>query len=312
MDCPRLAHQSGINTLDLAHYSQWVAETEAGQRVLAACLDLGIDVEFSLHVPTVFLPRELFEHDRTMFRMDDDGNRVPDANLCIHSERALEILCENAAKHAAIVRPTTHRYYYWVDDGQPMCRCPECRGLSDSEQALVVEHRILEALRRDDPEATLCHLAYQKTMQPPTQVKPQPGIFLQFAPIERNTLKPLTDADASLLPGWPSHSQIVQWLDANLDVFGSEGAQVLEYWLDNARHSGWKREQVREVPWDEGTFLEDLRVYAGRGVRHVRTYAVWLDEEYVTQYGLPPFDEYGRGLLRWRLVDGHAVEREDV
>ena len=40
--------------------------------------------------------------------------------------------------------------------------------------------------------------------------------------IERDTSRPLSDAAASLLPGWRTHGQILELLDANLAVFGRE------------------------------------------------------------------------------------------
>jgi len=43
-------------------------------------------------------------------------------------------------------------------------------------------------------------------------------------------------------------------------------------------------------------FLPDIAAYAGRGIRHVTSFAVYLDSDYVRQYGEPPLDEYGEGL----------------
>ncbi|MCC6445635.1 MAG: DUF4838 domain-containing protein [Armatimonadetes bacterium] len=300
MDCPALASKLGINTLDLAHQTDWAAKSDLGQKTLADCRRLKIEVEFSMHAPGVFLPRELYDKDPSMFRMDEQGNRVREGNLCVHSENALEIFCENAVKNAQLVRPTTGRYYYWIDDGQPMCRCPKCRELSDSDQALLLERRLLKALRRIDRNAALSHLAYARTMPAPSKIQPEKGIFLQFAPIERDSFKPLEDA---------AHARLMERLDANLSVFGREGSQALEYWMDNSRFSGWKEENIRRVPWRQDIFLSDLAAYARRGIRHIRTYAVWFDAKYVRNYGPPPFDEYAAGLKRWRLERGKAVER---
>ena len=60
-----------------------------------------------------------------MFRMDKKGERTPDSNLCVHSEAAIDTVCENALRYAKILRPTTGRYFYWIDDGKPMCMCPQ-------------------------------------------------------------------------------------------------------------------------------------------------------------------------------------------
>jgi hypothetical protein len=85
-------------------------------------------------------------------------------------------------------------------------------------------------------------------------------------------------------------------LDANLAWFGREGAQTLEYWLDLSRFSRWKRENVKQLPWHDDVFRDDLQLYADRGVRHVTTFAAWLDGDYVKRFGDPPVDAYGAGL----------------
>ena len=43
--------------------------------------------------------------------MDDTGARTPDANLCVHSPRALEIAAENALAISCVLKPTTGRYF---------------------------------------------------------------------------------------------------------------------------------------------------------------------------------------------------------
>jgi hypothetical protein len=231
--------------------------------------------------------------------MNEKGDRVRDYNLCVHAENALEIACASAVKYAGLLRPTTGRYFYWLDDGQPMCRCGKCRGLSDSDQALILENRLLAALRQADARATLAHLAYARTIRPPSQVKPSPGVFLEFAPITRRYDRPLSDRAAGPAGG-PSHGELLDLLDANLAVFGRQGAQALEYWLDLSRFSGWRRENVRKLPWNRQVYLDDLATYGGRGIRHLTTFGVWLDGDYVKRFGEPPLDEYGRGMLGWR------------
>src|SRR5262249_23339716 len=131
------------------------------------------------------LPRTLFAKNPDFFRMNDKGERVPDSNCCAHSDRALEIIAENAFEIARPLRPTTGRYFYWSDDGQPWCQCPESRELSPPEQAGLIENRICRALRRHDAEAQVAHLAYLNTLPPPVQTKPEEGIFLEYAPINR-------------------------------------------------------------------------------------------------------------------------------
>jgi hypothetical protein len=112
-----------------------------------------------MHAMLELLPRDLFERDLDLFRADETGSRVPDWNLCPSNPRALEIVGENAVRLSQALTPTTHRYYYWSDDGKPWCHCAECRGLNDADQMLLTTNAILHALRRWDPQARVAGLA---------------------------------------------------------------------------------------------------------------------------------------------------------
>jgi len=295
-DWPRRAKKAGLSTIALHPFPGVVMDfirSEKGEHFLSQSREPGLQVEYELHAMKELLPRRLFEKDRDPFRMDEKGERTPDANLCIHSESAMEIVAENAIAIGKVLRPTTGRYFYWGDDGQPWCRCPKCRHLSDSDQALILENRLLDALRTEDPTAQLAHLAYHNTLWPPEQIKPKSGIFLEYAPIHRRYDIPYASQRA------PSFQDSLEALDANLEVFGKDNAQVLEYWLDASRFSGWKKPAV-PIPWDHKVFLADLDTYGSRGIRHITSFAVYIDAEYVQRYGAPPLEEYGAGLAKWQ------------
>lgn len=302
-DWPEQAKRAGLTTIGTHVFPHQVAaflKTDEGQAFLESCRRLGIEVEHELHSMRDLLPRELFAKDPAMFRMNDQGDRVADWNLCVHSKAAVQVACENAQKYARLLRPTTGRYFYWIDDGRPMCRCPKCRELSDSDQALVLENAMLRALRQIDARATLAHLAYANTYRAPTRVKPAEGVFLEFAPIHRNYDVPFGRRD-SQFAGY-THGRLLDDLDANLEVFGSDGAQALEYWLDESRflrHLKPPRPVRVKIPWNRDVFRDDLDTYARRGIRHVTTFAVKVDGEYVERFGRPPLDEYGEDLKTW-------------
>jgi uncharacterized protein DUF4838 len=304
-DWPAQAQQAGLNTIALhAIGRQMTAEaiadfmrTDQAAAFLEQCRERQINVEHEFHSMEVLLPRTLFDKNPEMFRMNEEGVREPRWNLCSSSEAALDVVCENAVKLSRILQPTTHRYFMWIDDGENMCRCPKCRGFSNSEQALLIENRMLTALRKEiDAAATLAHLCYGPTLDPPAQVKPLPGVFLEFAPIERSYTASFADRGARRKGKKLSHGQLQDYLDANLAVFSSTGAQVLEYWLDVSMFSNWKRTNLRKIPWDTEIFTRDLDFYAKRGIRNVTSFAVWVDEEYVKRFGQPPLSEYGGGL----------------
>ena len=294
-DWPQRAKAAGLSTIGIHHQNSPQAvircvKSDAGQRFLEQCCSLGLEAEYELHAMKELLPRQLFEKNATMFRMNDKGQRVADSNCCVHSAEALEIICENALSIAKVLRPTTSRYFYWGDDGRPWCRCPKCRELSPSEQAVVIENRICRALREVDPKAQVAHLAYHNTLIPPKNVKPDQGIFLEFAPIKRRYDLPYEQQQD------PNLAEGLHALDANLKVFPKDTAQVLEYWLDVSRFSRWKRPGVK-LPWNREVFLADVETYRKRGIRHVTTFAAWIDAKYKERFGdLAFIEEYGEGL----------------
>lgn len=294
-DWPDRAKRAGLSTIGIHHQNspaaviRWV-KSDLGQRFLEQCRKLGLQVEYELHAMKELLPRSLLGKNPELFRMDEKGQRTPDANCCVHSEKALEIIGENAVAIARVLRPTTGRYFYWGDDGRPWCRCAKCQGLLPSEQALAIENRICQALRTLDPRAQLAHLAYSNTLTPPKQIKPADGVFLEYAPISRRY-----DVAYERQQG-PKDRDGLPALDANLEVFQKDTAQALEYWLDVSRFSRWKRPAVK-LPWNRDVLLADLETYRKRGIRHITSFAVWIDVDYRQRFGdLHFIAEYGAGL----------------
>ena len=294
---PEYAARAGLNTIGL-HAARRLdvlirfVRSDAGQKFVESCRRLGVNVEYELHAMQDLLSREYMHKDTSMFRVDRSGRRTEDYNCCPSHRGALEIIGETAVEVARTLRPTTRRYFFWPDDGREWCHCDKCKGLTSSEQALLVENHILRVLRqRHDPEATVCHLAYGPTLQPPRHVKPKPGVFLEFAPITRRHDRPFAEQTD------PSLADRLEVLDANLEVFPRDTAQALEYWLDNSRFSGWQR-PAKKLPWNDDVFRADLREYARRGIRHITSFACFLDADYVKLHGdpWPVIEQYGRGL----------------
>lgn len=303
-DWPERAAAAGLTTLGL-HAARRLdvlldfIRSAVGQAFLSRCKKLGLQVEYELHALGDLLSRELFALDPDLFRMDAQGRRNPDANACPSSRQALDLIAAKAIEVGRVLKPTTGRYFYWPDDGRDWCHCPKCRGLSASEQATQVENAVVTILRKHhDPKATLCHLAYSHTLAPPKQVKPHPGLFLEFAPINRASDRSIGERDVKGTAGPPdpaTHGGYLDLLDANLEVFGKDTAQVLEYWLDVSRASGWQRPS-RKLAWSADLVAADARTYAAHGVRHVTCFGTWIDADYVRRFGEPPLAEYGRAL----------------
>ncbi|WP_343702106.1 DUF4838 domain-containing protein [Chitinophaga sp.] len=308
LNWPLLARDAGLTTIGTHITPSQVSafiQSPKGQQFLADCKKYNIEVEHELHSMHDLLPRDLFAKNPEMFRMNEQGTRVPDYNCCVSSTPALNVIAENAVKYAAVLTPTTGRYFYWIDDAVPMCKCPQCKGYSDTDQALIIENAMLRALRKKDPRATLAHLAYVNTMPPPKNVKPEEGIFLEFAPIYRQWNRPLSDAAAGVdAPkqghgGRLTHGETMQLLHDNLAVFPVATAQVLEYWLDVSLQSKWKK-PARQVDWHPAVCSADVKTYADAGIRHITTFAVYIDGQYKETYkDLAFVKEYGKILKEY-------------
>lgn len=294
-DWPERAKQAGLSTIALHHGISpreviRAIESDEGKKFLEECRRLGLQVEYELHAMSELLPRDRFAKDPTLFRMNDRGERTADANLCVHSRPALDLIAERATSLCKTLRPTTGRYFLWGDDGKPWCRCDKCRGLSDSDQALILANYLWKVLKVEDEKARVAHLAYANTLAAPKEVRPAEGVFLEFAPINRRYDVPYAKQIGA------SDRDGLAMLDANLKVFPAETAQVLEYWLDVSRASKWKRPAVK-LAWDKEVFLADVEAYVSRGIRHITSFAAWVDADYRKRFGDPTFiAEYGAGL----------------
>lgn len=300
-DWPQKAHAAGMNTIATHHDPDTIVaflKSEKGQTFMRDCKLLGLGVEHSLHAYSSLLPRNLFEKDPAFFRMNKNGVRTNDANFCVSNKKTLEIIDEHAIKYAQLLPSTTGRYFYISDDAKQMCSCPKCVSLSASEQTLIAENSIVAGLRKYvNPTATVNHAAYVHTMKAPRQIKPVPGVFLEWAPITRTHDRPITDRDAKN----GEHGRLLDSLFENLEVFGKQDSQVFEYWFDSYRASGWKtkKENWVKAPWNPEVLHEDLNFYNRAGIKNITSVTCWISRDYVDKFGEPPLHEYGKQLLTW-------------
>ncbi len=266
-------------------------ESDIGLAFLDKCAALGLNVEYEIHAIEHLLPRDMFAENPGLFRMNDEGDRTADINFCPSNADALEIIAENTVKLCNRLRSTSGRYFLWGSDAFGWCKCPKCRELSSSDQALIMENRMLQAIRTLDANATLAHLAYAGTADPPIYIKPADGIFLEYAPIHRNHDRPFEEQTECF--------ENVENLKTNLDLFGRESAQILEYWLDVSLFSDWKR-PAKDIRWSDDVFAADLETYAKLGIEHITTFACFLDKDYVAAFGDQYIERYGKGLCSYK------------
>lgn len=187
-----------------------------------------------------------------------------------------------------------HRYHLWIDDNSQYCHCDACRELSPSDQAMKVYNRMLIGVRRADSKGTLAYLAYQKTIQPPTSIVPSDGIFLEYAPVDRDSRFSLNDPEIARNVAESSHIRPL------LARFGTEGSQVLEYCMDVSCFYRWTP-PYGELPFYRGVIRADARQYRDLGFAGFTSFACGLNGEYEARYGIPPVAEYGK-ILREEFI----------
>lgn len=291
LDYIEIAKRTGINTFSIYNADM---RSDVWKAYTGECARNGIDIEFEEHMLGWLLPRDLFnkgmDSDGTNFndyyRMNDGGVRVNDVNGCPSCPAALDTIRNRAHFIAERYRSTNNKYYCWLDDGGDICHCPKCKDLNPADQALIFENAIIEGLRDVNPDATLAHLAYYNTVEAPKKTKPAEGIFLEFAPIDRDHYHAMSVSWASGKDG-RTHGQYLKALSDNLKVFPKETAQVLDYWLDCSLFSNWDESNLKEVYWDQQMFEDDVKTYASYGIRNITTYTSYISAKYVEKFGYP-------------------------
>ena len=112
-------------------------------------------------------------------------------------------------------------------------------------------------------DARVVFLAYHDTEDPPTQVRPKPGVSLLWAPRERCYAHALDD------PKCPRNAGYLQRLKSCLKVFPPGEAEAFEYQLDQILYADL-------VPTLPGTLAGDLRCYRRLGLKVIEPLMVSL------------------------------------
>jgi len=282
IDTLGLHPEGGKSSIDSLNNLLRLLETEEYRALINYAIDeRGLQIEYEFHAAGWLLPRELFDTHPEYFRLDENGERVREIDFCRTNEAAIEIVAERAAELAKKLYRSTDRYYFWLDDNAPLCHCDKCRDLSPSDAQLAVMNAIVKRLRKDDPNAKLACLAYQKFIEPPKTVRPEEGIFLEFAPIKRNMSRPASEGDELV------------YVDSLLEFFGKKDAKVLEYWYDNSLFSKWKK-PPKPFAANNSLIRGDIDYYTAKGFEHISSFACFLGDDYEELHGDFDVSEFGK------------------
>ncbi len=282
----------GISTIAIHPVGGWRAhltlqemteklETAEYRALLDYAAEKGLKIEYEMHAMRYLLPAGEFEAHPEWFRMKADGERSSDRNCCASNEEVLDYIAEKAAALAKKLYRNTNRYYFWLDDAKDaFCHCPACAGLSASDQQMKILNHILKRLKKDNENAELAYLAYYDTITPPEKIRPEQGIFLEYAPYERDFHAPIE-----------GNAQTAS-IHALLDFFGKDGARVLDYWYDNSYYSDYKKPPKAFSP-DKPVIEADLRYYTSIGFCDLAGFACYLGADYEELHGEPDISDLG-------------------
>ena len=252
------------------------------RELLDYAAERGLKIEYEMHSARYLLPESEFSAHPEWFRMNKDGVRTADYNLCASCDAAVDFVAERAAALAKALYRSTDRYFFWLDDAKDaFCHCERCLEMTPSEQQMKILNRMLASLKRENPNATLAYLAYVECIKPPVSIKPADGIFLEYAPFLRNFKRPLSE-DAESEP----------ILDL-LSTFGKDGAKVLDYWYDNSLYSNWTK-PPKEFKLEGAVMREDFSFYRSLGFLDFSSFACYLGADYEELFGevdITPFAE---------------------
>ena len=268
----------------LAVCLDWL-NTDETRRLLDMARKQGLSLELCEHGAGYLLPREEFALHPEWFRADENGERTPFGNLCASCDEALERVSGEAGKLFKRLNGRFDRVTLWPDDiTGGCCRCENCRKLSAADQALKITNAIVRGFKRVDPAAKCGFLAYQDALEVPKHVKPEPGVYLEYAPIHRNSDIPISD---------PANIKETGHLKELIEFFGVKDSRALEYWADNSRFSDWTRPPKR-LKFNAEVMRSDVSFYLSLGFRDLTSFACFLGPDYIELYGLPPYGEYGK------------------
>jgi hypothetical protein len=256
----------------------------------AEAADRGIQVEYELHSGSSLLPRELFDVRPECFRFDRRINgRTPDYNWCPSSFEARKIVGQNAVEMVKLLKPDTHRHFFWGDDNRGWCHCESCRRMDAADQELLAANVIARAIREIDSKAQVAFLAYGQSFRRPAFAVPDQNVFLEYAPMQRCYRHPINDPDCS------DNRECWKTLLSLLETFSPDKTHVLEYWLDSSMYSAGKKPAAKPV-FIKNVVREDIVAYHSLGIRSFTTFAVYMDGQYFADNWTKDLEDYAELL----------------
>lgn len=266
--------QGGGKAVESLHDLLNRLENEEYKALIDYAVSRGLEIEYEMHAARFLLPEELFDTHPEYFRVTADGQRTKKFNFCVSNEDALALVAKNAAELAKKLYRSRPVFYFWLDDAKNIhCKCEKCKKLSPSDQQLIAVNAMIKEIRKEIPNAKFAYLAYQDTLEVPENAKPEDGVFLEYAPIEKYKNESIDRIETER-----------QMLLKQAEFFSWKDSKVLEYWLDNSLFSGWKK-PPKEFKADGEKIKKEIAEYTALGFETISTFGCFLGEDYEELYG---------------------------
>lgn len=142
---------------------------------------------------------KLFTAHPDWFGKDDAGKRskLQKRVFCTSNEQAVGFVTHGVLEYLNS-HPEIDVFELWPPDGAEWCACVACKALGEPQdrQALLVNH-IQGAVDKAKPGVRLEIIAYSKALQPPTRVKLDPRILVDYCPINQSFEVPINDPSST-------------------------------------------------------------------------------------------------------------------
>lgn len=152
-------------------------------------------------------PKAHFDAHPEWFSMNLNGVRERDwGQLCLTNpevrrrvlERLREFIAKDQEEAAKEGRPAPVVYDISQNDYHHMCQCPQCKAISDREEAdsgLLLDfiNEIADGIKGEYPDVLIQTFAYTCTQKPPKTVRPRANVVIRLCDWGGELFRPLSD-----------------------------------------------------------------------------------------------------------------------
>jgi hypothetical protein len=223
---------------------------------------------------------KLFERHPEWFGQDDKGKRSKSQRrvFCTSNGGAVEFVTNGVLDYLAS-RPEIEVFEMWPPDGAEWCTCDACKALGEppDRQALLVNH-VQNVLEKERPGVRLEIIAYSKALLPPSKVKLDPRILVDFCPINQCFEVPINDLSS----------------ERNADYVKALLAWRKEFTGDIGLYSYYRKYAWKSLPVLIPHYMQaDLQFYKKQPLQAVMIYGEPGD------WGTYEVNHYTLGKLAW-------------